>query len=349
MSPEEKTRAQLKAFTSGAVDEFTLGLADPALALTGALQDAARDGSLTNLRSSYGARLANKRTEDAFDEHHYGLERGAGRVVGFGGSLFVGGAGARAVSAAARATPSGARVLALLAKAPRLKPHVDPRGLMMLATAGGATSGVMGQAASDVVNQRRGNLADYGGAMVGGALGSIATLRGEPARGGAVGGVITSVTQDLLNGRRPSIEGAVEGARGGYLTAGGGGRLTSYGAAAAPAHVKGKIGEAMTGARLVASGEGIPQVKQRVPIGNGRDAIPDFTINGRHVEAKLGPSADFTKNQRILRRQQPDNFSADVWTFKDVGKVGGAAAAGLGAKLGARSEQSYRPLNRTRK
>lgn len=117
------------------------------------------------------------------------------------------------------------------------------------------------------------------------------------------------------------------------MTANLGAGMGTYGSAAAPVRIKGQIGEALTGARLVASGEGIPMPKQSESIGNGRHSIPDWKINGRYVEAKFGPNADLTKNQRILRRQQPDNFSVDAWSFGDVGKITGTAGAGFGAQL----------------
>ena len=322
-----------QAAASGAVDEFTLGLADPALAAGGAVADAVRGGGLAAFGDRYRDRLAEKHAEDLYDERNYGLERGVGRAIGFGGSLLVGGVGARAAQAAIRGVPAGAKVLALLAKAPRLKPAVDPRGMLALSSVGGATAGTVGQVVNDVVSQRRGSLGDYGGAIAGGALGGIAMLRGGAIRGGAAGGVATSVTQDLLNGRRPSIEGAIEAARGGALTANLGAGMGTYGSAAAPVRIKGKIGEALTGARLVASGEGIPMPKQSESIGNGRHSIPDWKINGRYVEAKFGPNADLTKNQRILRRQQPDNFSVDAWSSGDVGKIMGTAGAGFGSQL----------------
>ena len=326
-------REQIRAGLSGAVDEFTLGLADSTLAAGGALSDALHNGNIAKFGERYGKRVAIKRAEDAYDERHYGLERGAGRVVGFGGSLLAGGAVARTAGAALRGVPEGARIAALIAKAPRLKTGVDPRGMTTLATVGGAASGVIGQGLNDLVNRQRGTARDYVAAAIGGGIGGLATLRGDPMRGGAAGGVATSVTQDLLNGRRPSIMGAVEGARGGALTAKATGAGGTYGSAAAPVRIKGKIGETLTGARLLASGEGVPLAQRRVSIGGGREAIPDWKINDRYVEAKFGPNADLTKNQRIFRRQQPDNFSVDAWSFGDVGKITGTAGVGFGSQL----------------
>ncbi|MCA6329159.1 MAG: hypothetical protein IM649_07565, partial [Phenylobacterium sp.] len=70
--------------------------------------------------------------------------------------------------------------------------------------------------------------------------------------------------------------------------------------------------------------------KPRVPVGGGKVAIPDHqTQSGLYVEAKFGPSADLTKNQKKAFSLDPDGFRLDHFLPQDMGAATAAIASNL--------------------
>ncbi|MCA3738053.1 MAG: hypothetical protein IM673_08360 [Phenylobacterium sp.] len=78
-------------------------------------------------------------------------------------------------------------------------------------------------------------------------------------------------------------------------------------------------------------GNGLPYaLKPRVPVGGGKVAIPDHqTQSGLYVEAKFGPSADLTKNQKKAFSLDPDGFRLDHFLPQDMGAATAAIASNL--------------------
>ena len=284
-----------QAGLSGAVDEFTFGLADRGLAAA----DALRGGGVSGFGDRYAHEMATKRAEDAYDEAHHGTARNVGRAVGFAGSLAatggfgLGGAAARGAAGTARlvgAANTSRRFLNLGRVAQRVAEtanstkriaNLSGKGLTTLAAGGGAVSGVAGQVATDAISGRRGSVGDYVGAGLGGAVGGLAmraglplarsglslerTLAGsvgramrDPRLAGAFEGGATASFQALANGRVPTPMEVAEAARGGAIGARFGDLIGKYGSNALPSAVKGQLGEYLSVLKTRASREGHP-------------------------------------------------------------------------------------------
>lgn len=327
-----------RAMASGAIDEFTFGGADHLLAAGQALS-----GGVSGYRARYDAAMRQKRAEDARDARLHPMARNAGRVAGLGATLFLGGPAAGAARAALAAAPRGGRVVAALTRTPKLT-GLDPRGLNNLVLAGGATSGVVSQAVVDAATGRLSSARDYTAAVVGGAAGGYAALRTGGMGGGLVGGGATSATRDVLDGRRISLDDAI---REGHLGMVGGGAAEAAGtlrAAMLSTRAKGLVGEKMSQAKLLATGRHVRKNKIRVnvegrtPTGRQSTSVPDYRFGPKdseqYLEAKLGPEADLTRNQkRLLAKVGSDRFRVDAWQFSDVGKASSVAGAGVSGKL----------------
>jgi hypothetical protein len=322
-------REEVRAGTSGAVDEFTFGVADHILAGG----DALLHGGLEGAKSRYDANIAAKHAEDAYDAEHYGLSRNVGKAAGLGASLLV--MGAPGLSKAAYSLlPKGAKIAAGMA---RSRHGLDPRGLNTMAAAGGAGAGLIWQGASDLATGHRSSLQDYLGAGVGGAADGLATLRLGPVRGGAVGGAATVASQDGLNGRPISVGGVMDGARNAAALSGVGGTAGTYAVGRMSNKAKGNVGEAFSLAKTIARGKVPFKLQSEVEIGGGRHSVADIEFGPKGassiVEAKMGPYADLTTNQRIARRQARADgreYIVDGWQFSDAGKALASTMAGLG-------------------
>jgi hypothetical protein len=293
---------QGQAGLSGAVDEFTFGLADRGLAAA----DALSKGGVAGFGDRYAHEMATKRAEDAYDEAHYGGARNVGRAVGFAGSLAatggfgLGGVAAKGAAGAARlvgAANTSQRVLKLGGVTRRLAETVSStkrvanlsgKGLTTLAAGGGAASGIAGQAVTDAMSGRRGGVGDYVGAGLGGAVGGLAMRAGlplarsgasrerslaggvgralrDPRLAGAVEGSATAAFQALANGGIPTPMEVAEAARGGAIGARFGDLIGKYGSNALPSAVKGQLGEYLSVLKTRAGGEGHPLYSGRGP------------------------------------------------------------------------------------
>lgn len=47
----------------------------------------------------------------------------------------------------------------------------------------------------------------------------------------------------------------------------------------------------------------------------------------------MGPYADLTKNQKVLRGENPGRFFVDAWQFSDVGKAASVGGIPMGAQV----------------
>lgn len=320
---------QIRAGVSGAVDEFTLGAADRVLSAGEALLD----GGAQGFGDRYTAEMRQRRAEDSYDSAHYGGARTAGRAVGFVGGLAATGGVASAGRVALSRLPQAAKLITAVEKAPRLKVGVDPRGLGRLAVGAGATGGVTAQAVEDVARGRPSSPGQYGAAALGGAVGGVATLRYGPMHGGAIGGASEAAASDAAAGRIPSAERAIGAAHGGALLGKAGDVIGTYGTASLPRRLKGEVGEALSYGKTLARGKVPAWKKRHADVGGGKFSIPDQKIGDDYLEAKMGPYADLTRNQRLLQaklNREGKELLIDAWQFRDVGKAAGILASPFG-------------------
>lgn len=322
----EKAKREIAAAVSGFVDEATLGGADHVLAAGNAIGEAIRDQEIENLLDAYKASMAAKRTADEYDAKHHGASRTAGRAAGFVSTVAALGAPALTRAAITR-LPRGVALAKDIAIGAKRGP--DLRGLTTLAAIGGGGSGAGGQVATDFVTARKGDLADVSGAAVGGAAGGVATRFLGPTAGGAVGGAVTSAATDILHGDAPSLDRAFGEGRSGAVFGRAADLLGRNWIAGQSAKMKGELGEFFTQAKATARGDRIIGAQTPVSIGGGRKTVADTLSHDRTgaeiiSEAKMGPGAQLSANQKAARAQRGDRYIVDHWRFSDVG----AAAAG---------------------
>lgn len=118
-----------------------------------------------------------------------------------------------------------------------------------------------------------------------------------------------------------------------------------------PSRVKGKVGERMSDARTLLSGDIPVKHGKRLNLEGGGHTFTDHqTIRGKVVEAKLGPSASLSNRQRQAQAELGPRYRYDHWSFDDVGRVVGGAVAGAEQGLGQLSDYAqdalYRPKRR---
>ncbi|HVI32801.1 hypothetical protein [Phenylobacterium sp.] len=318
-----------RAAVSGAVDEFTLGAADRVLSAGEALLD----GGVQGFGDRYTAEMRQRRAEDSYDSAHHGAARTVGRAVGLVGGVAATGGVASAGRVALSRLPQAAKLITAVHKAPRLKVGVDPLGLGRLAAGAGATGGVTAQVVQDVATGRPSSPQQYGAAALGGAVGGVATLRYGPMHGGAIGGASEAAASDMAAGRMPSADRAIGAAHGGALLGKVGDVAGTYRTAALPAHLKGEVGEALSYAKTLARGKKPNVSKDKVGVGGGKFSKPDQKIGDDFLEAKMGPHANLTRNQRLLQaklNREGKKLLIDAWQFRDVGKAAGILASPLG-------------------
>src|SRR6185312_2286073 len=146
--------------------------------------DALVSGGFAHWRDRYEANLAEEHARDRYDASHRAPAQAIGQVGGTALGLALVGPAEGSVALSPRlagaATLTGRETAALLGA--------------------GAGTGLAMQTASDIAaGGRRSSNGDKAGAALGGAA-SVAALPLGPARAGAVGGWITSASQDAFNG-----------------------------------------------------------------------------------------------------------------------------------------------------
>jgi hypothetical protein len=113
------------------------------------------------------------------------------------------------------------------------------------------------------------------------------------------------------------------------LTAGGVAKKGAMLVSTLPAKTKGFIGERMSDGRTLLSGDIPIKHRRRLDLEGGGHTFTDHqTTRGRVVEAKLGPTARLSKQQRRAQAQLGPRYRYDHWSFDEVGRVIGGAAAG---------------------
>lgn len=123
------------------------------------------------------------------------------------------------------------------------------------------------------------------------------------------------------------------------LTFRGAARAGAKAVSQATPRTKGKIGERMSEARTLLSGEiPINHGKRYELEGPGHTFTDHQTARGLIVEAKLGPSARMTLRQRQAQAELGSRYRKDHWSFDDVGRVVGGAAVGVQQGIGRLSE-----------
>lgn len=111
----------------------------------------------------------------------------------------------------------------------------------------------------------------------------------------------------------------------------GGYQLGAEGSAALPPRAKGLLGEGLSTAKTIAQGDWPVGSQVRKVMQNGKTTVLDHeTAKGIYVEAKFGPSARLTRNQRYAQRQWGPGYRVDRWMPRHVGYITAPVGAGGG-------------------
>jgi hypothetical protein len=295
---------QTLAAARGAQDAFTLGLGDRVYAGGRALVDAAHGADLGD---AWRGRWATEQARDQYDAKDYRMARTVGEIAGTGlGFVALGPLDAALAGGVriAQAAPMIAREAAVLG------------GI-------GAGGGVVSQAVTDLQNRHLGSVGDYVGSAVGGTAAALASARGRPGQASAIGGVTTSMVQDVLNGRPLDWRDASQAAlAGGYAAApfGLAGRAYSEGL---PPVAKGDLGDFAGRVRTrVNFREPVPG-GARVKLKSGKTTILDEGDPQAWMsEQKFGAKVrDLSRNQNEAYNQFGDRYRVDHFLPRDVGAV----------------------------
>jgi len=188
----------------------------------------------------------------------------------------------------------------------------------------GALSGAGGQAVADVARGKLGSIGDYVGAALGGTAGALVSRGGMASYGGAVDGGVTSMAQDIFNGRAPSIERAREAASSGGVVGTFGGIFGRAASNNITRKEKELLGEEFSRLRTWARGDKTKVIgKRRLYLDKRNYTYPDQrtyrgTTERDIVESKFGRRAELSKQQKRAYRQLP-NYRVDHTLPQDVG------------------------------
>lgn len=323
---------QLRAGARGAQDAVFLGHANEIGSAVGAIP-AWLSGEPVGAR--YQTLLQQGRDQDRFDEIHYPVARGVGEVVGTVGSLLAtdGLAAAAAPRFASRAY-SAARTL----------PSLTATGRARLA-AGGAGVGLAGQGYSDVLSRHTSNWRDYASSAFSGAAAVSSAPKIGAVYAGGLGGGARYLADVALNGVQPQVDQMGRDiATGGYL--GFAGRVAGEGESnALDIRAKGRLGEALTRARLALDGEEVVGRQQTIKLAQGRSTRPDFTLRPdpntgkpRWPDGKFGPTARPTNSQKLAEEFFPGSYQYYHWMPRQVGQVLGSTLSAFGVPMLNRSD-----------
>lgn len=313
--PPPPRRSHLDAALSGAGDTLTMGMADPATSALRALR-----GGVDGWGGRYQANLQAAQAEDSYDARHFPVARAAGQVAGAGGALALM-APLGAAGAVARFAPTAGRL-------GQQAGHV-----FRLSTTAGAGSGLVGQSASDAIAGRLSPFSDYVGAVVGGALGGLAAPAVGAVQGSAIAGGAIPAAQAAFAGQMPSLDEVSKGFAGGALL---GPALTR--ASTAPirgmtSNQKGRLGETLSLIDTHLRGEPLTGIQKRVdfPWSTPRAGFVkiDHQTPLRNVEAKFGPFARLTDNQKRAIRAGLLELDVIHWLPRDLAAITGVSGASL--------------------
>jgi len=253
----------------------------------------------------YSRNIDNEHRRDKWLAQHYGTARTLGKVAGVMVPMGVAGKVETGVQFGRRivqATQALAREKAVLGGA-------------------GAAIGMGSQSASDWMTGHRSSVGDYVGSGLGGALEAYLLLSGQAGRAGTIGAGATSILQDALNGRLPSIGKAADNATTGGYTGVTFGMMGRKFAQNLSRMAKAELGEALSKARTLVGGDTTASTaKKRLYLDGKTYTQPDQrTARGQYVEAKLGLSARLSKNQRQAYKRPDLDYRVDHWLPRDVG------------------------------
>lgn len=312
------------AALQGLQDEATFGLGDQAYSVLGALWD--KDHG-KNFADSYDGRIAYEHARDKWYADHYGKTRTAGKLVGM--AVPIGGAGwieaglktGKRLSQVARATAKELGVLG----------------------GGGAVLGAGTQLAADRIRGRTTTWGDLAGAGVGGATEGLLALRNPATLAGALGAATASMSQDLFNGRTPSLSNAADAATLGGALGGTGGRLGRSWFQSLPNRTKEAIGEITSKARTLANGDfTVSTAKKPLYVDGKRFTRPDQVTNrGVNVESKAGRAVRLSPRQRQAHANPDIPYRVDHVIPRDVGNLIGAPATYASPEIQSYLEQKF--------
>jgi len=194
---------QIRAAGEGALDTATFGLDDQVAAGTRAAGDWFHGRSI---RAAYRQRIAEQHQRDADDARRYDTARTVGTVAATALELLTPG-GMLGVAARlagktrylneagklAEAIKDVGRTAAPVVKRIKQVTSMGRKEAAVATTAGGAISGVLGQGISDAAQGHLSSWRDYTGAGAGGAVESMALLKGKPRLAAGLGGATGSI------------------------------------------------------------------------------------------------------------------------------------------------------------
>ncbi|MGZ3366731.1 MAG: hypothetical protein ACXWKY_18995 [Caulobacteraceae bacterium] len=311
-------RSAANAATFGGADRFAAA-ADALFA----------PGGLDGLEQRFDDNLQREQARDLYDSSHRQLAQSIGSVGGdILGLLAFGPGGTAAASRLAGAAKLTAR---------------EAGNLLGL----GGLTGLGSQVASDVVTGHRSSMGDTAAAFAGGVAGTAAWPLG-PIRAGAIDGAVTSLGQDLFNGRRISIPDLTQSAYGaGFLGGhlGAAGRKITDGLSMGG---KGKLGGVLGDARERLNGGKRMRPNKRAPVTEGQEKTnkkrsywyPDATDGPipddwtepmpKMFEDKFGYDASTSPNQKLAQANFGEKFQLNHFTPDDVAMMAGLPVAGFG-------------------
>jgi hypothetical protein len=307
--------AQMDAAMHGASDVIPFGAADRLASV------AYSTAQPSNWMQRYRTSMAAEAARDREDAVRYPIARAVGQL-----------------GMTAATLGRGMQLTGVLA-APRLPgaAKITSREALSLLGAGSAV-GVGAQAVGDLATGQRSSPGDYAGAGIGGLAGVVALPRG-PERAAAFDGAVTSMAQDLFNGRQVSLQQAGQSAVAARTAGVLANKAAMNWAENLPSVAKGKFGEALGALR------GVADWQPRVALGKTPVKIPGTTkswkpdaMKGTRIDApdtqlyedKFGRRATLLKNQKLAQATLGDNFQLNHFMPRDVGKAASSFAAALG-------------------
>jgi len=347
---------QLVAAGEGALDGATWGQGDKVYAGIGALTDALHGGSL---KDAYRKRIAYEQARDQYYAQNYGTARGVGEVAG----AFVPIPGAGPLGAikllgnAGKLGKFGKVLKQAYRTGDRIKEVTELAKHERAVISGvGATAGAGGQLYSDAMTGHLSSLRDYAGAAAGGAVQAQLALHGRPMAAGAAGGAVTSVAQDVLNGRSISLVNAAEAAGAGGAAGKFGdaiGRARFYRRGLSPVGLKdpsqalaragrphtnqekATMGEALSKFRTLANFDRTASTaKEKLLLTEGGHTFPDqLTQLRKIIESKAGLAARLTKRQIQALAEYGSRYRVDHLLPQDVGSLFGFLGGQGGSHL----------------
>jgi hypothetical protein len=334
---------QTKAAAHGAGDTFTFGLADKASAGVRALVDSG--GNLSEVGDLYHEKIEGERAQDQYETENFGGARLAGQVAGTVAQMAALGplAAPTRVMQVARALPVIARGGGLMPELSSALRLVTARrvpgaaGLILKEQAGlgaiGAGTGVVSQGVNDLAHHQLGSGGDYLGAAAGGALQGVTAPRMGPGANAALGGAVTSSLQDIANGRPISTEDAAIAALTGGAIGKFAGQRASRAANNLSVQAKGRVGEKLSEGRSLLRWQLPTDTQARIQLNNRRTTVADHVTRVGPVEAKFGPTAKLSRNQRAAAAQFGEDYRIDSFLPEDVGRIVGSPLGQLASQV----------------